>query len=183
VGAWNFVVLGLLAVTLWLLVELNLLGRSVGILPIVFAGAILAVGILNYVPTAFGPAASILGLACGAEFVLLRKDLRSIAASYLWLAHVTILLSPWLSLACLKAFSARPQSPLNACWLEFRNRFGWIWGQRVCEQFNQAAANARWPVRLCWRGLLEHEAISEEIRQEMMATLKALLKRFGNEPG
>lgn len=183
-AAWHFVVVGLLAVMLWPLVAYHLLGRSADVLPILFTAVILVGGILNYVPTAFGPAAALLGLACGADFVFLlrEKNLGGVSNQASWLVHVALLLVPWIALASIKIFSSsKPQTPLDTCWLAFRNRFGWVWAQRVREQFNQAATNAGWPVFLSWRGLVETGLVPDEMREKMMAALQALLKRFGNE--
>jgi hypothetical protein len=66
--------------------------------------------------------------------------------------------------------------------LDFRDRFGLVWAQRVREQFNRAAANAGWPVRLYWQGLhLSAGAPLPEpaVQAEVVAALRALLKRFG----
>src|SRR5438067_382013 len=66
VGAWNWVVCGLLAVLL--LPAAEGLGRP---RPepahLIFLGATLAVGLVNYLPTRLGPAALLLAAGCGAE--------------------------------------------------------------------------------------------------------------------
>jgi hypothetical protein len=51
-----------------------------------------------------------------------------------------------------------------------------IWALRVREQFNRAAANAGWPVRLNWSG---SNNMSEEVNLPAVCALQALLKRFG----
>src|SRR5947209_2243184 len=74
VGAWNFVLVGLLAVLLLPLAERL---RAPGPLPLagpraVFLAGTLAVGILlNYLPTRLAAAAGLLALACALEVVLL----------------------------------------------------------------------------------------------------------------
>jgi hypothetical protein len=72
----------------------------------------------------------------------------------------------------------------DALWLDFRNRYGLIWSQRVREQFNQAAMNAGWPVQLYWQGLVRlstPEPLDAEMQTEIVNALRALLKRFGVE--
>src|SRR6516165_2531149 len=57
VTAWNFVVLGLLAVMVLPLVEKAFIGtQSLDWLRITFLAITLGVGVLNYLPTRFGPA-------------------------------------------------------------------------------------------------------------------------------
>jgi hypothetical protein len=66
-------------------------------------------------------------------------------------------------------------------WLEFRDRFGLVWGQRTREQFNRAALHAGWPVTLYWRGLrLKRDAPppNPTMQRAIVETLLALLKRF-----
>jgi hypothetical protein len=75
-----------------------------------------------------------------------------------------------------------PASEFDRIWLDFRNRFGLVWGQRVREQFNRAAAHAGWPITLYWQGLLRTPGAAmpdPETQDEIVATLRALLKRFG----
>jgi hypothetical protein len=81
-----------------------------------------------------------------------------------------------------------PRAEFDRLWSDFRDRFGLVWGQRVREQFNRSAANADWPVYLYWQGLRLTSGAAlpnEETQTAMVATLRALLKRFGpeeNEP-
>ena len=67
-------------------------------------------------------------------------------------------------------------------WLDFRDRFGFVWGQRLRDQFNRAAANAGWPVYLRWRGLRLRagtELPPDDLQTRIVDTLRAMLKRFG----
>ena len=67
-------------------------------------------------------------------------------------------------------------------WLLFRDRYGLLWGQRVREQFNQAARHAGWPVYLRWSGLRRTArdlALSAAEQEAIVDTLRAALKRFG----
>ena len=88
-----------------------------------------------------------------------------------------MLLCPWLGLLAWGR-GPRGENELDRIWLRFRDRYGLLWGQRVREQFNNAAGNAGWPAVLRWRGL---RLAKGEVTPEMTRTLKALLKRFEAE--
>ena len=78
----------------------------------------------------------------------------------------------------------RTGDEFDALWLDFRNRFGLVWAQRVREQFNRAAVNAGWPVTLYWQGLLIMAGTAPpdpDTQEAIVATLRALLKRFRAE--
>jgi hypothetical protein len=182
VGAWNFVVGGLLAVLLLPLV------RGLEDLPhnppqAVFLAATVAVGVLNYLPTRLAPAALLLAVGCGLDLFRLaaageRPEALDRAAA---VSHLSLALSPWAALAQLRRRAAAP-SVFDAIWLDFRDRYGLFWAQRTREQFNRAAANAGWSVRLYWQGLrLSAGSVlpPDPVQAEMVETLRALLKRFG----
>jgi hypothetical protein len=76
-----------------------------------------------------------------------------------------------------------PAAELDRLWLAYRDRFGLVWGQRMREQFNRAAANAGWPVFLTWQGLASTGASAAPPTAQTVATLQAVLKRFGPEEG
>jgi hypothetical protein len=181
VKAWNFVVLAQLGVLLLPIAE-GLGGLHLDPLRLIFLAATLATGVLNYLPTRLAPTVVALGLGYGIELALLRQadqaapglERAAVVSRYL------LAVSPWLALAGWNA--RRPLSEFDAIWIGFRDRFGLVWGQRVRDQFNRAAANAGWPVVLRWRGLLLEPGIdelSETTREEVVAALRALLKRFG----
>ena len=175
VTAWNFVVLGLLLVMglpLW--ENLVLADKPLDTVRGLFVAATLAAGILNYLPTRLGLAAVCLGFGCACEFMALLEEQPGATAGWLALA-----LAPWLALAAQRESAAR--SAFDQLWLDFRDRFGLVWAQRVREQFNAAAANAGWPVHLYWQGLrlTAGAAWPDPATQEaMLAALRALLRRF-----
>jgi hypothetical protein len=183
--AWNFVVVALLAVMLLPVAE-NLFtpGLPLGFFRSLFLGATLAVGILNYLPTRLAPAALALALGCASEFVVLTTPVSSAIPA--WndaLGGPALALAPWLGLLAWR-LRPRPRAKFDQQWLEFRDRFGLVWGQRVREQFNRSAANAGWPVHLYWRGLrLSPGAafLGGGAPMAIVAALRALLKRFGEE--
>ncbi len=181
VGAWNFVVLGLLAVMMLPLAESILLGgRSTGILHFVFVGAVLTVGIFNYLPTCLGGAALLLGLFYTAQMVLLMGP-NYAPATQIALEHsarLGLVLVPWIGWWKWRSFPPEA-TEFDRLWVDFRNRFGLVWGQRIREQFNQSAKHAGWPVFLAWSGLRRNGDSGTNLpdQMEIVETLKALLKR------
>jgi hypothetical protein len=188
VGAWNFVVVVLLAVMLLPLAESLI---AAGPLPLagprtVFLAGTLAVSILlNYLPTRLAPAAGLLALACAIEVILvvdpaLLGSRKALAAA---LSPWLLALTPWVALGCWHRRPA-PAAAFDFEWLDFRDRFGLFWGQRVREQFNRSAAHAGWAVQLRWSGLRLQPGASvpgPAVQAAMVATLRALMKRFGTE--
>jgi hypothetical protein len=186
VGAWHFVVLGLLAVLLLPLAQHALLGgtgSSIGDVRNLFLAGTLGVGVLNYVPTRRAPGVLLLGAGCAIELMAGLMPEREAALpnseSYGWVAAWLVALAPWAAFGLGRRTAGCEADRL---WLDFRDRFGLIWGLRVREQFNRAAANAGWPVRLRWRGV-EPVAGSPmpdaSLQPQLTGTLLALLKRFG----
>jgi hypothetical protein len=183
-GVWNFVVTGLLAVLLLPIAE-GLGSLRLDAPRSVFLAMLLAIGILNYVPTRFSAAVICLAIGCGIELVLLampRVETRSLehAASF---SRCLLAASPWFGL--IQWRSARPPaSTFDQIWLDFRDRYGLVWSQRTREQFNRAAANAGWPLVLRWRGLrmlATASPLDEEVQTAAIDALRALLKRFGRD--
>lgn len=177
IGPWNFVVVSLLAVLL--LPVAQGWGKPVLSPPyLAFLGATVAVGWLNYLPTRLLPAALLFGAGAGVEFAQLcgvRLDEALLAVTRFSLA-----LSPWTALVCLRR-SYGEVSAFDREWLAFRDRFGVVWGQRAREQFNRAAANAGWPIVLSWYGLEVPPDRAARPGEEVLATLRAVLKRFGTK--
>jgi hypothetical protein len=186
-GTWNFVLLGLLAVLLLPWMENAL--RATPILDpvrLVFVIATVFVGVLNYLATRFGMAALLVGAACFIEISLLKGWVED-AERRAFLTQ----LSCWLVTgSCWAAMlSARRRwaklSVFDQDWLRFRDRFGLMWGQRIREQFNRAAANASWRVQLHWRGLRKvprGAVVPAEDQVAIVQTLREMLKRFESEP-
>ncbi|MSQ96032.1 MAG: hypothetical protein EXR98_15955 [Gemmataceae bacterium] len=181
VFAWNFVVLGLLAVMIWPLVETLVIGTPpVAGLRIAFLAGTVAVAALNYLPTRFGPAALVLLVACAGELVLLvaPTSLPRIGDATIFDALLAIV--PWLGWGCLRTQPAEG-SDFDRLWLRFRDSWGFMWSQRVREQFNHAAQNAGWAVRLSWRGLVEEKQTPTALpadQEKLVELLWATLQRF-----
>ncbi|MBX9679317.1 MAG: hypothetical protein K2X38_11190 [Gemmataceae bacterium] len=174
VAAWNFVVLGLVGVMLLPLVENWVLGaRSLDGLRQFFLIATLALVMSNYLPTRFWPAATLLGISSGIVAAhRLRAD--SVDPIHAEIARLAVLMSPWFAWR----FARRAANDsLEARWLDFRDRYGLVWAQRVREQFNHSAQNAGWATYLTWQTLTidEQDAAREA---EMRRSLSGLLQRF-----
>jgi hypothetical protein len=174
VAAWNFVVAGLLIVLLRPLWE----GQGAFRLReahVLFLAATLAVPLLNYLPTRLAPAALVLAGGCAAVLASLAGQ----AAEWLEQGGMGLAaLSPWLAWV----YARRPpgRSEFDVLWRTYRDRFGFLWGQRMREQFNRAAAPAGWPVVLHWGGLRTRDGRPADL-PEAVAMLRAVLKRFGPE--
>jgi hypothetical protein len=181
-GAWNFVVLGLFTVMMLPLAESLLLGTdSHDGLRLFFLAATVAIGAINYLPTRFAPAALLLLAAGTVEIALLFFPGWFEIRDETLALHALILAVPWISWLCVVKRS-REGSEFDQIWLGFRDRWGLLWSQRVREQFNHAAANAGWPVKLSWRGLVIEPGMDLPApgeQERMLHTLRALLQRFG----
>ena len=172
VGAWNFVVAGLLAVFL-LPVAQGWGTPRVETAQQIFLGATLAIPVLNYLPTRLGLAGSLCGLGCAAE--LARLSGLHIAAGQ-DAAYLCLAAAPWLGLLARRRGGSH--SAFERVWRDYRDRFGFMWGQRAREQFNRAAENAGWAVRLTWGGLERTGKGAVPCEEELLRTLFAVLKRF-----
>lgn len=176
VTAWNFVVGGLLVVLALSLLESFFIRGGVvqpgGVRAFFLAGT-LAVGTLNYVPTRVGLAAALLAVACGLELA----DLLGGGVRFRLIVDVLVVLVPWT--AWLATRSHRERSPADRLWLDFRDRFGFVWGQRLREQFNRSATHANLPAELTWTGLRFRDGAAAETQAASFTTLQALMKRFG----
>jgi hypothetical protein len=188
VGAWNFVVVGLLVVALLPLAESVFLHGTaqIGGSRLILVAAVIGAGVLNYLPTRLAPAAIMVAVGCGVELLMV-MDRAETASRWTQLAPVSRFLlafSPWAAFFGVRRRQAVGPS-VDEMWRDYRDRFGLMWGQRLREQFNRSAANAGWPVYLYWQGPRrlpgapppspsEHEAI--------VNTMTALMKRFGQAP-
>jgi hypothetical protein len=132
-------------------------------------GVPLAVGLGNYLPTRLGPTALLLGAWCALDVARL-TGVVALDEPAVWLALAAV---PWLGLVLAR----RRGSPaeFDAVWLTFRDRFGFVWAQRLRDQFNRAAANAGLPLWLGWGGLRRRGAIEPD---RPLAVLRSALRRF-----
>jgi hypothetical protein len=174
VTAWHAVVGGLLGVLLlpWMqeyLTDVAIAGESVRV---GFLGVILAVALLNYVPTRLGLGAIGLGIACGLELVAFRGG-----QPVQWpLGRATDLVagaSPWLAWLCV-ATRPKQANETEMLWWYLRDGWGFLWAHRIRDQFRSAAQHAGVNADMRWHGPRPSpdEARAAEI-------LRALLTRFG----
>jgi hypothetical protein len=180
VAAWNFVVIGLLAVMLLPLVE-NIFIQKPLLDPMraLFLGVTIAVGVMNFIPTRLAPAALLIGSAAAIHLLILAGE----AERGTELAWWFLALAPWATYFGW-LLQPPPDSEFDRSWLNFRDRFGFLWAQRTRDQFNRSAANAGWPVVLRWQGLrVTPGATSPDptVQSAIAETLKSLLKRFGDD--
>ncbi|MBM4072508.1 MAG: hypothetical protein FJ271_26800 [Planctomycetes bacterium] len=176
VAAWDLVILGMLAIMLWPLVEAAVIGREqLGTVHLVFVAAVLAVSVANYLPTRMGPAALLAGCGAATDWLTFISSLDETGH---WISGACMAAAPWL--AYLTWPSRAGETAIDRLWLNFRDRYGLAWGQRVREQFNRAAGNAGWPVLLSWSGLRisSETAIEATTAGAMLDTMQGLLRRF-----
>jgi hypothetical protein len=178
-AAWNFVTLGLLAALLlpcleqpwraphWHLDE----PRTI------FLSGVLAVGLLNYLPTRFfwatWPTAAVVFFEMRE---LVESATRTNPALHLGLSLLGIAIAAF---AAWLRVRRRLAVGLDRLWFTFRDGFGAAWGLRAMEQFNAAARHAQWPVSLTWHGLeSQGTETAVVLPQEVEQKLRAVLKRF-----
>jgi hypothetical protein len=177
--AWNFVVLGLFTVMALPLMESQFIGtHPVDGLRIFFMAGTVAVGVLNYLPTRLAPAALLLMLVGAGEITLLYASPRRPGFGTGMVFDLLLSVVPWLAWICL-ARRAADRSNFDRLWLNFRDRWGLVWSHRIREQFNHAAQNAGWPVKLAWHGLTHVKDESPAADQEkFVEMLQKTLQRF-----
>jgi hypothetical protein len=185
VGPWNFVVAALLSILLLPFLESWVTGKALHLDAVraIFLGATLAVGVVNYLPTRLALPAVVLAVeyVCEIGFLFAPVHGFSVTGEQPPLLDAWPGLVPWIALVCIGS-AGPPASEFDRLWLDFRNRFGFWWSQRLREQFNRSAYHSGWPVILRWQGLRLRPgtALPEPaVQEELLATLHALMKRFG----
>lgn len=183
--AWNFIVVTLLAVFSQPLLEQWLLRRPLetGRIGIdaprsLFYAIVVVMAVSNYVPTRHGLAAFLAGGAILAHASAVGPW--RVAQPFVWraTAAASVTAGAWLAL--------RPGRPIGSAfedaWGQFRDSWGMLWAQRVCERWNRMAEHYRWPVRLTWQGLRSNTDVAAESwpRDAMQRQLSILLKRFAD---
>jgi hypothetical protein len=178
-GAWNFVVVGLLAVLL-----LPLLNRWGELRPEpaqeLFLGVTLLVPLLNYIPTRLGPGVTLTAAGCTLEWARLVGWTEPLTMP--WLGLALLACGPWAAWVGVARRRAS-DTELDRLWLAYRDRFGFVWGQRIREQFNRSAHHSGWPVVLRWQGLQTTAPHPSSDPAALLAILRAVLKRFTTEEG
>jgi hypothetical protein len=181
-AAWNFVVIALLAVLMLPLFEQRWDSPTwkLDTPRTIFVSALLATSVINYLPTSLWLLALGLGALLGLELFVLAGSVRSdnsladgALISLVWYSAFVIWGQVYLLL------KRRQTSSFDRLWLTFKNAYGLVWGLRVLEQFNAAAANAGWEQRLTGQGLSPHPPADDARQAQLLELLRATLKRFG----
>jgi hypothetical protein len=185
VAMWNAVVVALLAVELLPWAESVVRQDDLhfdGLRMASLAGAI-AIGVLNYLPTRYLPSALLVGVGCACEWIRFWNAEDGTFQVVDYLGRSALGAAPIAGWFFARLLQKSKLNEFDRCWIDFRDRFGVVWGQRLREQFNQAAHHAGHPVRLSWQGLRRQQtgqAIDQIELNELLQLLQALMKRFGN---
>jgi hypothetical protein len=187
-AAWNFVVLSLWGIVLLPAAETFFLQRGqtidMGDARGWFLWMLIALGPINYVPTRFWLAAVLLAagqvLALSFHLPLVRRDVvphaETVGAAFAGAA----LVAAWLAARSQRV----EENPYDRLWLDFRDRFGFLWSLRVQERVNALARQESWPIELAWGGFCNSQTgaplatIDTPIEPTLRTSLTALLRRF-----
>lgn len=168
VGAWNFVVGGLLLALLRpFMIGLGELRLEPAHLA--FLGAVLAVGVANFVPTGRWLAAVLFAGWCVVELCLLGGAIHFPELVEGCMPQPLIVI-PWMAL--MLPPPARNEAGYR--WQRFRDSYGYLWATRMREQFNRSAHNAGLPATLHWGGL-------DGEQERAVPLLRSILQRFEEE--
>jgi hypothetical protein len=159
--------------------------------------ALVVMGLLNYLPTRYAPAAMLFALG---QIVLLAPYLFEFGAGPKWQRSGLVAIIAAMAAAAGLSRRAATLAPgacgapssltrLNQRWSLFRDGWGAFWGLRVLQRVNQTAELSHWPVRLDWRkGFVRGPSNSpaadddpradEQIIAHIQQTLDSLLRRF-----
>ena len=149
----------------------------------IFYGLLALVGVTNYLPTRYGPAACAIGAGLVIEYLgLTRTGWTSATRAAVWPAVAWCLaLAAWLADWC----AGKPEvesSTIDRVWFWFRDHWGVVWALRLSERFNRTAELSSWPVRLSWFGLARASPSGPELSPAQLnqaeATLRGLIRRF-----
>jgi hypothetical protein len=195
---WPWIVASLWLVLVWPLAEAMLYrpDRPLSIHPLRqwFLLGLWGTCLLNGLPTRHALAAL---LAAGGQACLLATHFPALPAVE-WRAMMptggtaTIIGLACIAAACwLWAVRLCPRradrNSFDRVWLDFRDLYGGIWGMRVAERFNAAAAICGWHGRLRWGGLVRASPTGQEATEiddlpaPLRQALHSLLTRFVSE--
>jgi len=164
-----------------------------------FLGAMLGLGLLNYLPTRFWLAAVLVVFGQALFLDPFLWDQPFVSVEWGRLAGAVCFLAAVVTVRIQLIFEAKASrhaglgvvSPglwselngYNQQWLCFRNAFGAFWALRILQRINQTAEVCDWPVRLTWTGFLPTDTTpTDSLRSSHLAeidqTLQTLLRRF-----
>jgi len=187
---WQWVVLTLWIVVVWPAAQAVLLptGLHLELSAVwkLFLLGLVAIGLLNYLPTRNWLAACI--FAAG-QTVLLNDFLwRWNLLAPQW--TVAVGLGGFLTAASLvgirnhkKQKKVRRESEpdlaeLDRRWLDFRDAFGALWALRILARINQTAEVSQWSIRLSWSGFEASREPTAKQLGELEQVMSTLLRRF-----
>jgi hypothetical protein len=145
-------------------------------------GVVCVMGVGNYFGTRFAPAAGCLGLAlvaAVAPFGGARVPWPMAAETSRIVATCSLAAAGGLA-RMLAMVVPEEASAFDRLWFDFRDYFGIVWGRRIQDRFNDAAAKSNWPARIGLDGF-HWEAgtsASADQREAIEAALRWLLRRF-----
>jgi hypothetical protein len=158
--------------------------------------ALIAVGLLNYLPTRYALAAVLFAIGQALLFAPYLITIESSGDGPRIIGLALILAASALALVIesrrvlLPSDDGEPSiARFNARWFAFRDGWGAFWGLRVMQRVNQTAELSGWPVRLEWwegfvpiaeGGNLDAKdiALDAETAAHIQQTLDSLLRRF-----
>jgi hypothetical protein len=151
----------------------------------IFYWLLLVAGVTNFLPTRYGPAATVVGLALTLEYLgLTHTDWtdRSRALVWQWVAWL-LALGIWVADWC----ASKPVAggtDFERLWLWFRDHWGVVWAIRIEDRFNRSAESSGWLTRLTWFGVTQVEsspkAASSTPPDQAEAMLRGLIRRFAD---
>ena len=159
--------------------------------------ALIAMGLLNYLPTRYAPAAVLFAIGQALLFgpylftINSNGDGWRVAGLVLILAAAsTALVIPSRRVAVSSDDGDLSTTEgFNSRWFAFRDGWGAFWGLRVMQRVNQTAEFSGWPVRLEWwdgfapiaeggEVVAPDVALDPQIAAHIQQTLDSLLRRF-----
>ncbi|MGI9427059.1 MAG: hypothetical protein ACR2NM_00260 [Bythopirellula sp.] len=187
---WQWIVASLWLVLVWPAAQAALLPAGVTLELFVawkmFLWGLIAIGLVNYLPTSNWRAAILLALG---QILLLRDFLGlpatdSPAVSDL-VAILSLLSAAGIVLQRSAANTTRDASLSTLAsptsrWLRIRDLFGAFWALRILGRVNQAAELRDWPMRLSWHGFVpsDNAGPSDDQLAELEQTMDSMLRRF-----
>jgi hypothetical protein len=185
-GAWHFIVLTLWCVLILPAAEIVLL-RPGQILEVRdFRGWFLWVLIAAELLNRLGTRLWLAGLLQASTEILLLAEflplLRQPFTPVFWLVAPLLWALALAEMARVYRASRAEEDVLSRQWLQFRDRFGVLWGLRIMERINAAAVMYNWPLRLHWSGFAgATDNLPAEADAGLRQTLANLLRRFERE--